>query len=96
MRLPGLGDMVASALSAVGITEERVKAVLGRECGCKRRKELLNSLSFWARQKEAGEMTAEQEHAEVHKILTDAEREMEAAKAAKERAAELRARKRRK
>ena len=39
----GLGDMVASGLSAVGITEDRVKAVTGlSDCGCGKRKEWLN------------------------------------------------------
>lgn len=39
---PGLGDRVASALAAVGITEERVSKALGRPCGCGKRKKLLN------------------------------------------------------
>ena len=46
---PGLGDRVASALSAVGITEARVQAVASavgvRNCGCKRRREALNAVS---------------------------------------------------
>ncbi len=41
---PGLGDRVASALSAVGITKERVEAVLGGPCGCDQRQEALNDL----------------------------------------------------
>lgn len=40
---PGLGDMVAAGLSAVGITKERVEAVVG-PCGCDERQELLNRL----------------------------------------------------
>lgn len=39
---PGLGDMVAAGLSAVGITQERVSAIVGRDCGCKKRQEALN------------------------------------------------------
>jgi hypothetical protein len=40
---PGLGDMVAAGLSAVGITPERVSAALGvKDCGCKKRQEQLN------------------------------------------------------
>jgi len=40
---PGLGDMVAAGLSAVGITPERVSKALGVEdCGCKKRQETLN------------------------------------------------------
>jgi len=44
----GLGDKVASALSAVGITEERVAAWLGGECGCAERRAKLNRLGAWA------------------------------------------------
>ena len=41
---PGLGDMVASGLSAIGITEERVSKAIGRPCGCGKRAEALNEL----------------------------------------------------
>ena len=45
---PGLGDIVASGLSAVGITKARAQAVaeaIGLEdCGCSRRQQLLNEL----------------------------------------------------
>ena len=41
---PGLGDMVASGLSAIGITKERVSAVVGGDCGCTKRQEALNEL----------------------------------------------------
>lgn len=45
---PGLGDMVASGLSAVGITKARAQAVaqaVGLEdCGCGERQQLLNEL----------------------------------------------------
>jgi len=41
---PGLGDMVAAGLSAIGITKERVEAVVGRPCGCSKRAEALNAL----------------------------------------------------
>lgn len=43
----GLGDHVESALTAVGITSERVEKWLGRPCGCKARKAKLNKLSDW-------------------------------------------------
>ena len=39
---PGLGDRVASALSAVGITKDRVSALVGGDCGCQERQEWLN------------------------------------------------------
>ena len=41
---PGLGDYVANALAAVGITKERVEAVVGGPCGCSERAEQLNEL----------------------------------------------------
>jgi hypothetical protein len=40
----GLGDMVASALTAIGITKERVALVVGGDCGCTKRQEQLNEL----------------------------------------------------
>ena len=45
-KAPGLGDHVASALSAVGITKERVSKALGRPCGCKQRQQKMNG---WGR-----------------------------------------------
>ena len=41
---PGLGDIVKAGLSAIGITEARVSAVIGRPCGCSQRAEALNKL----------------------------------------------------
>jgi hypothetical protein len=41
---PGLGDMVASGLSAIGITKERVAAAVGKPCGCAKRQAALNEL----------------------------------------------------
>lgn len=44
-RRPGLGDMVAAGLSAIGITSERVSKALGvKDCGCKKRQQQLNDL----------------------------------------------------
>jgi hypothetical protein len=43
-RKPGLGDRVSQALSLVGITEARVSKLLGRPCGCGKRREALNRL----------------------------------------------------
>jgi hypothetical protein len=41
----GLGDMVASGLSAIGITPERVSKALGvKDCGCKGRADALNAV----------------------------------------------------
>lgn len=43
-RPKGLGDYVATGLSAVGITPEKVSKVIGKPCGCNKRKERLNKL----------------------------------------------------
>jgi len=43
-----LGDAVERALTAVGITSERVTKFLGQECGCAERKKKLNDLGAWA------------------------------------------------
>lgn len=40
----GLGDIVKTGLSAVGITEERVSKIIGRPCGCGARVEALNRI----------------------------------------------------
>lgn len=41
----GLGDHVADGLAAVGITKERVSRLTGKkDCGCKKRQELLNKI----------------------------------------------------
>ena len=40
---PGLGDYVANALAAVGITKERVEAVVGGPCGCSGRQAAMNA-----------------------------------------------------
>lgn len=47
-REQGLGDKVERALTAVGITKQRVTRWVGRECGCEERKERLNRLGAWA------------------------------------------------
>jgi hypothetical protein len=41
---PGLGDIVAAGLAAVGITKERVSKVLGKPCNCGQRQQALNAL----------------------------------------------------
>ncbi len=41
---PGLGDMVAAGLASVGVTEERVSAVVGGPCGCPERQAALNAI----------------------------------------------------
>jgi hypothetical protein len=41
---PGLGDMVADGLAAVGITKQLVQSVTGRPCHCPERQAALNRL----------------------------------------------------
>ena len=47
---PGLGDMVATGLAAVGITKERAQAVANavgvKDCGCAGRQEALNRAGY--------------------------------------------------
>ncbi len=44
----GLGDLVESALTKFGITEEKFKSWLNlKECGCSKRKKYLNKLLSW-------------------------------------------------
>jgi len=45
---PGLGDIVAAGLDAIGVTKERVQAVASKvgikDCGCAKRQAALNRL----------------------------------------------------
>ena len=43
----GLGDMVASALAAIGITKQRVEALVGGPCGCDGRQSTMNAAGAW-------------------------------------------------
>jgi hypothetical protein len=43
-RRPGLGDMVADGLAALGVTKEAVSKMLGRPCQCEQRRQALNRL----------------------------------------------------
>jgi len=40
---PGLGDLAAGALAAVGITKDRVEAIVGGPCGCDKRQAWMNA-----------------------------------------------------
>jgi hypothetical protein len=42
--IPGLGDRLAAGLAAVGITKERVSAIVGGDCGCEERQKALNEV----------------------------------------------------
>jgi hypothetical protein len=39
----GLGDYVAAGLSAIGVTKDRVEAVVGGPCGCDGRQAAMNA-----------------------------------------------------
>ena len=43
-----LGTKIEQALSAVGVTQERVETWLGSCLGCTERKRRLDALGFWA------------------------------------------------
>jgi len=43
MPAAGLGDYVAAGLASIGITKERVEAVVGGPCGCGERAAWLNA-----------------------------------------------------
>lgn len=53
----GLGDEVERALSAVGITQDRVERWLGSACGCDERKARLNQLGNWAARVVSGKLS---------------------------------------
>jgi hypothetical protein len=42
----GLGDRIAAGLTAVGVTKERVSAIVGGDCGCEQRQQALNELGY--------------------------------------------------
>lgn len=52
----GLGDVVARAAALVGVTEERLTALLGVPCGCADRREKWNQLGRWASRIVAGKI----------------------------------------
>ncbi len=54
MQPKGLGDLIATALTFIGLEPDHMERWLGRPCGCEERKERLNQLTFWARRVLAG------------------------------------------
>lgn len=64
MQTSGLGDVIESALSAVGVTKERVEAFVGRPCGCRERQEKLNALGAWAKRVVGGKVEKAKEYLE--------------------------------
>ncbi len=55
----GLGDVIETALSSVGITPESVKEWLGDCGGCRKRKAAFNRLSDWANRLISGKVSQE-------------------------------------
>jgi len=68
-----LGDSIESALSAVGVTQERVEEWVGGPCGCSGRKKKANALSDWAQDVLFGKIT-EEEGAEALEDLMNRKR----------------------
>tara|TARA_Y100000361_G_C10930346_1_gene223559 strand:+ start:142 stop:432 length:291 start_codon:yes stop_codon:yes gene_type:complete len=51
--ITGLGDVVESVLTSMGITQERFKEWFNlKECNCSKRKQWLNNLFSWKKSKE--------------------------------------------
>lgn len=51
--MTGLGDVVESVLTSMGITQERFKEWFNlNECNCSKRKRWLNNLFSWKKSKE--------------------------------------------
>jgi len=61
--------LVEGALSAIGITSERVERWLGKKCGCKERRDKLNALDAWARRVLGGNTEGAKEY--LDDITTD-------------------------
>jgi len=62
MNSVGLGDLIESALSSVGITSGRIERWLAGPCGCEERKRKLNAVSAWARRVLSGKKEKAREH----------------------------------
>lgn len=59
-----LGDTIETALGVLGITSDRVERWVGKPCGCKERREKLNSLHNWAHRIVAGKLEQGREYLE--------------------------------
>lgn len=75
-----LGSIIQKALALVGITEEKVTELLGRECGCKGRAERLNRLSDWAYTLIRGEspMSVPEATVDLDKIINEPSKSVKA------------------
>ncbi len=69
-----LGTLLERALASVGITKERVERWLGRPCGCTERRDRLDQLDLWARQRLFG--TTPVDGTEVEHLLKEGEEDV--------------------
>ena len=65
-----LGDAVKTALSTVGVTEERVQTWIGGRCNCAGRRKKLNDLSQWAEKLVKGQITEESAKKELDDLVS--------------------------
>lgn len=47
----GWGDYLAAGLQLIGITSQEISWLIGRDCGCARRQEALNTWGEWIQDK---------------------------------------------
>lgn len=65
----GLGDIVEEALTKIGITSDKITELIGRDCGCKRRREKMNRLGRWLAKVTSGRFSEARE--EFQGLLDD-------------------------
>lgn len=46
-----IGDIAERVFKFFGITKDRIKSLTGRDCGCQKRQEMMNSLGYRVQQK---------------------------------------------
>lgn len=57
-----LGNVIASALSSLSLSQDRVERWLGRPCHCQERIDKLNALDRWARRVLSGKVQQAKEY----------------------------------
>lgn len=67
--MSGLGTLIESALSKVGITEDKLAKLLGKSCGCSDRRDKLDNLTIWARRVLSGKVKDAERHLE--EVISD-------------------------
>jgi SOS response regulatory protein OraA/RecX len=61
---PELGDRVEQALKLVGIDKELMRRIVGKDCKCDDRQQMLNHLDRWARRVLKGKTAKAKEYLE--------------------------------